>query len=98
MSCPTCTAIQAVLTAARVPRPVAKSLSRSAPVRRLDKGLKNTKSARRVIGVSRRSLKLSKHLKETNKKARKKDGSFKKGWTQRRIMQVAHKCVAKEMK
>ena len=43
-------------------------------------------------------MKLSKHLKETNKKARKKDGSFKKGWTQRRIMQVAHKCVAKEMK
>jgi hypothetical protein len=98
MSCPTCTAIQAVLQAGRVPKPVARALSRSSPVRKLDSTLKNTKAVRRVLGVSARSKKLSKHLKETNSKARKKNGQLKKGWTQRRIMQVAHKCVKKEMK
>ena len=98
MSCPTCNAIQAVLQAARVPKPVARAVSRSAPVKKLNRTLKETKTVRRVIGVSARSKKLSKHLKEANKKARKKNGQLKKGWTQQRIMQVAHKCVAKEMK
>jgi hypothetical protein len=98
MSCPTCNAIQAVLQAARVPKPAAKALSRSSAVRKLDRTLKDTKAVRRVIGVSARSKKLSKHLKETNAKARKKNGQLKKGWTQQRIMQVAHKCVKKEMR
>jgi hypothetical protein len=36
-------------------------------------------------------------LKEVNKKARKKDGSLRSGYNQRRIMQSAHK-LARKMK
>jgi hypothetical protein len=39
----------------------------------------------------KRSKMLSKNLATVNKKARKKDGSLKKGWSQRRIMQTAHR-------
>jgi len=35
-------------------------------------------------------------LKEINKRARKKDGSFKKGWDQRRVMLLAQKECTKE--
>ena len=35
-------------------------------------------------------------LKEINKRARKKDGSFKKGWNQKRIMRLAQKECTKE--
>ena len=48
MSCPTCNAIQAVLQAARVPKPAAKALSRSSAVRKLDRTLKDTKAVRRA--------------------------------------------------
>lgn len=34
--------------------------------------------------------KLARALKEANKKARKKDGSFKKGYSQSRVMKMAH--------
>lgn len=39
----------------------------------------------------KRSKMLSKNLAAVNKKARKKDGSLKKGWSQSRIMQTAHR-------
>ena len=39
----------------------------------------------------RNGSKLSKALKEVNKKARNKNGSMRKGWTQKRIMAAAHK-------
>ena len=35
-------------------------------------------------------------LKDINKRARKKDGTFKKGWTQKRVMRLAQKECTKE--
>jgi outer membrane lipoprotein SlyB len=40
---------------------------------------------------------LSKALKQVNAKARNKNGSMRKGWTQVRIMQAAHK-IARKMR
>lgn len=94
--CPTCTAIEAVLTASRrVPRPVARAVSRTAPVRRLDRNLRKVK---RIHTVSEYSKKLSKHLRKERAKATKKNGDFKKGWDMSRVMASAHKCVKKEMR
>ena len=42
-----------------------------------------------------RDGKLSRALKTVNGRARKKNGSFKKGWTQGRVMREAHKLVRK---
>lgn len=42
-----------------------------------------------------RSKKLSAAMKSVNKKARKKNGQLKSGWSQRRILQTAHKMVRK---
>jgi len=95
LSCPTCKAIELVLRGARVPKPVAKKVAYDNRVRGIDSNIKS-KVKRRV--ASTYAKKLGKHLKETNKKARKKNGDFKKGWTQRRIMIEAQKCVKKEMK
>ena len=41
---------------------------------------------------------LSNELKIANKRARKKDGSLRNGWDQRRIMEVAHKATKKLLK
>lgn len=95
-SCPTCAAIEAVLLASRrVPKPVARKVSRSAPVKSFDKSLRKTKAVRRASGYS---MKLKKHLKEERKKQTKKNGDFKKGKSMATIMKAAHKCVKKEMK
>ncbi len=39
--------------------------------------------------------KLRKGLKAANKKARKKDGSFKKGWDKSRVMKEGHRLAKK---
>ena len=39
----------------------------------------------------KRSKMLSKNLATVNKRARKKNGALKKGWSQKRIMQTAHR-------
>lgn len=46
----------------------------------------------------RRARTMSKAMKKTNGKARKKDGSFKKGWSQSRVMKDAHKECHRRMK
>jgi len=95
-SCPTCAAIEAVLVASRrVPKGVAREVAYSAPVKRGDKALRRTKMVRKASEYSR---KLSKHLKIERTKAMKKNGDFKKGWDQARVMKAAHKCVKKEMR
>lgn len=50
---------------------------------------KATKSER----TNRRAM--SAALKEVTAKARKKDGTFRKGWDQKRVMREAHKCRRK---
>lgn len=44
-------------------------------------------------GSTAASRKLSKALRVVNKKARKKNGDLKKGWSQSRIMKTAHRMV-----
>ena len=94
--CPTCAAVEAVLLASRrVPKPVARKVARSGPVRSLDKAIKTEKLVRRASKYSR---KLKKHLREERAKQTKKNGDFKKGKSMSTIMKAAHKCVKKELR
>lgn len=54
---------------------------------------KRSVPSRKKRGSTPASKKLSKALKEVNKKARKKNGDLKKGWSQSRIMKTAHRMV-----
>lgn len=65
----------------------------SRPVRKADRVVK--RKVKR--GATKASKKLGRALKEINKKARKKNGDFKKGYTQGRVMRDAHK-LAKRMR
>jgi len=94
-ACPTCAAVRAVLTAAKVPKPVARAVSRSSPVRGADKAIRKTKAVRTA---SKYSKKLSKHLKKERAKATKKNGEFRKGQNMKKVMAAAHKCVKREMR
>jgi hypothetical protein len=102
VECPTCAAMRAVLGIARVPGPVANRISRSPQVRALDSAIKQTgvQVAKRKLSskAKKQSKILAEELKKANKRARKKDGSLKKGYTQSRIMKEAHKAKAKRMK
>lgn len=94
--CPTCRAVEALLVGSRrVPKPVAKKIARSSVTKQADKALRRTKTVRKA---SEYQKKLSKHLKKERDKATKKDGSFRKGMDQAKVMARAHKCVKREMK
>ena len=94
--CPTCAAVEAVLLASRrVPPGAAKKLAYNRATRSADKTLRTTKAVRTASDYSK---KLSKHLKKERAKATKKNGDFKKGWDQARVMKAAHKCVKKELR
>lgn len=93
--CPTCAAVQAVLQAARVPASAARSAAYSSRVRRTDDVLRGEakRTVKRVLKgkALKRARKMSRHLKAANGKARKKNGQFKKGWDQARVMKEAHR-------
>jgi uncharacterized membrane protein len=94
--CPTCRAVEALLIGSRrVPKPIAKRIARSSATKKADKALRRTNQVRKV---SEYSKKLSKHLAEERKKATKKDGTFRKGQSQAKVMARAHKCVKREMR
>lgn len=94
--CPTCQAIESILIGSRrVPPQVAKRIARSSTTRRADKAIRRTKTVRKASEYAR---KLSKHMKKERSKATKKNGDFKKGWNQARVMKAAHKCVKREMR
>ena len=94
--CPTCAAVEAVLLASRrVPPAAAKKLAYNRATRSADKTLRTTKAVRTASDYSK---KLSEHLKKERAKATKKNGDFKKGWSQARVMKAAHKCVKKELR
>jgi hypothetical protein len=46
---------------------------------------------KRTRTKSKRDGKMSRALKTVNKRAKKKNGDFKKGWDQSRVMKEAHK-------
>ena len=50
---------------------------------------KETRPARKKVGKAVKGMKSA--LKQANAKARLKDGSFRKGWDQARVMTTAHK-------
>ena len=54
---------------------------------------KRSSSGKKKRGSTPASRKLSKALRAVNKKARKKNGDLKKGWSQSRIMKTAHRMV-----
>ncbi len=99
--CATCMAINAVLRAAKVPAPVAKAVSNSPAARRADqkirRGGKRIGQVRTVRKASEYQKKLQKHLRIERDKATKKDGSFRKGMNQAKVMARAHKCVKREI-
>ena len=89
--CPTCAAVDALMRSRGFPAPVAKAVSRSKVVRSADTKVK----AKVVRGSTAASRKLSKSLKVVNAKARKKNGDFKKGYNQSRLMKEAHRLAKK---
>lgn len=100
--CPTCAAMRAVLGIARVPGPIANRISRSPQVKAADRAIRGavlTQVKRKVSSKARKQSQiLADELKKANKRARKKDGSLKKGYTQSRIMKEAHRAKKKRMK
>ena len=48
---------------------------------------------KRTRTKSKRDGRMSRALKEVNKRAKKKNGDFKKGWNQSRVMRTAHDMV-----
>ena len=51
---------------------------------------RQAKKTAKKIGTTKASKEMSRYLKEANAKARKKNGSFKKGYDQARVMRMAH--------
>ena len=88
-----------MLRAVKLPKVAAKRVAYSSRMKSQDKKIR---SKVRTIGRARKaseySKKLAKHLKQERAKATKKNGDFKKGWSQARVMKAAHKCVKKELK
>ena len=85
--CPTCAAVNALMLARGFSQAESALVSKSRPVRAADKKVKKTVAR----GATTASRKLSRALKTVNAKARKKNGSFKKGYTQSRIMRDAQR-------
>ena len=85
--CPTCAAVNALMLARGFSQAESALVSKSRPVRAADKKVKKTVAR----GATTASRKLSKALKTVNAKARKKNGAFKKGYTQSRIMRDAQR-------
>jgi hypothetical protein len=85
--------IRGLLMAGGASEYVADRLATSAPVEKLDRKVK----AKVKRGSTTASRKLSRALKQVNKKAKKKTGAFKKGWNRSKVMKEAHK-LAKRMR
>jgi len=56
------------------------------------------KKRRQSNGQKKRSRAMSKSMKRASSRARLKSGDFRKGWNQKRLMQLAHKYCNKEMR
>jgi len=99
VSCPTCAAISAVLAAAKVPSAIRNEVAFDSRIRAVDSKVKSKAKrevAKRVVRpltkqAKKRAKILSEELKAANRRARKKNGGLKKGYSQSRIMKEAHK-------
>mgnify|MGYP003132730856 CR=1 FL=1 len=79
--CPTCVMLDALM-ASRGFTKGERSVAYSEPVRRTDR------KVRKRAGTALKGMKSA--LKKANSMARKKNGSFKKGWDQAKVMRKAH--------
>jgi len=97
IDCPTCSAIEAVLRAGRVPAPIAKKISRNSRVKAADRVLKSqiTRQAIRQRSKVEKGMDAirSKAMKKANAKGRKKNGQMRSGYTQAMIMKEAHRLM-----
>ena len=92
-NCPTCLALDMLLRSRGVEPNTADLIAYSPQARKADRVVK--RKVKR--GATKASKKLGKALKQVNAKARKKNGEFKKGFTQSRVMRDAHK-LARRMR
>ena len=92
-NCPTCLALDMLLRSRGVEPNTADLIAYSPAARKADRVVK--RKVKR--GATKASKKLGKALKEINRKARKKNGDFKKGYSQARVMRDAHK-LARRLK
>lgn len=61
----------------------AQEVAYSRPVRRADRKVRR--------GATAANKRLGRALKRVNKRAKKKDGSFRKGWDRSKVFKIAHK-------
>lgn len=92
-NCPTCMALDMLLRSRGIEPGMADTIAYSPQARKVDRVVK--RKVKR--GATKASRKLGKALKEVNRKARKKNGDFKKGYSQSRVMRDAHK-LARRMR
>ncbi len=92
-NCPTCMALDMLLRSRGVQPQIADTIAYSPQARKADRVVK--RKVKR--GATKASRKLGRALKQINNKARKKNGDFKKGWSQSKVMRDAHK-LARRMK
>ena len=87
-----CQLLEADMIAKGMEPKLAKTLAGRAcevSVVRTGKAVQRTaKAAKRKVGKTARGM--SQALKQANKKARKANGEFRKGYDQKRVMQMAH--------
>lgn len=81
-NCPTCVMLDALL-ASRGFTKGERQVAYSEPVRKVDRKVK------RAGGRAVKGMKSA--LREANRRARKKNGDFRKGYNQAKVMQLAHK-------
>lgn len=79
--CPTCALMRGILLGKGVSLGTAQEVAYSAPVRR---------------GATAANKRLGRALKKVNKRAKKKDGSFRKGWNRSKVFKMAHKEARKK--
>ena len=63
--------------------------TRATNLRRVVSGLNEVKAKKKRVG--KKDPKMARALRKANAMGRKKNGGFKKGWSQGRIMSTAHK-------
>jgi hypothetical protein len=106
LTCPTCAAAYAVLKAARVPSGTAAKVAYGSKVRKADSGIRKgvtavrgaRKAQKQKESVRKQAKRQSRALQAANAKARKKNGQFRAGWDQARLMRYAHMLRKKEEK
>lgn len=81
--CPTCALMRGILLGKGVSAGTAEEVAYTRPVRRVDRKVRR--------GATAANKRLGRALKRVNKRAKKKDGSFRKGWNRSKVFKMAHR-------